>query len=208
MMNIVSKILLAVTALIVSAVSYANTGYYVQGDVLTSKMGVKDFSGTLKKNKVGTRIAVGKDNGNLRYQADYTYFGKVKDDTAITLSDGTVTVNVGRKDKFTAHSVGFSTIYDFDTKTALQPYVGLRLGVNLLDVDIVATATNVNTTYSATAVREERKTQVGIGALAGVQYNINSKFSVDAGVEYNYLGKAEKFKFNQYGASVGLRYNF
>lgn len=207
MMNIVSKILLAVTALIVSAVSYANTGYYVQGDVLASKMGVKDFSGTLKKNKVGARIAVGKDNGNLRYQADYTYFGEIKQNRSENVNMPVLgDVALKRKDQFNAHSVGFSTIYDFDTKTALQPYVGLRVGVNLLDVDIVGTASTA--TESSTTTREERKAQVGIGALAGVQYNINSKFALNAGLEYNYLGKAEKFKFNQYGANVGLRYNF
>lgn len=199
----IKKFLLAVTLAVTSVASFASSGLYVQGDVLPSKLELKADGASLKKNKAGARIAVGKDTGNIRYQADYAYFGKIKE----TDEDNDVFT-------YQAHSLGFSAIYDFDTKTALTPYVGGRLGVNLLkDTSIVSnssttTINGVTSQTSETSTHSETKVQVGAGVLAGVQYNINSQFAVNAGVEYNYLGKLEDVKYNQYGANIGVRYNF
>lgn len=180
----IKKFLLAVTLAVTSVASFASTGLYVQGDVLASKVDIKANGGGTKKNKTGGRIAVGKDTGDIRYQADYSYVGKIKDDNV----------------SVSGHSVGLSAIYDFDTKTALTPYVGARAGINVLNLD----AKTSNSSY------EERKTAIGAGVLGGVQYNINSQFAVNAGVEYNYLGKLDyaNAKVNQYGANIGVRYNF
>lgn len=182
----IKKFLLAVTLAVTSVASFASTGLYVQGDVLGSKVEAKD-SAKLKKNKAGARIAVGKDTGDVRYQVDYSYFGKIKSDNNIV--------------EVSAHSLGFSAIYDFDTKTALTPYVGARAGINVINFD----AKTASFSY------EERKTTIGAGVLGGVQYNINNQFAVNAGVEYNYLGKFDNnpnTKVNQYGANIGVRYNF
>lgn len=182
MMNIVSKILLAVTALIVSAVSYANTGYYVQGDVLASKLEMKDNEGTWKKNQTGGRVAVGKDTGAIRYQADYAFFGKLKETDEVDTYSWDI------------HSLGVSAIYDFNAVSGFTPYVGARLGVNSLKYK--------------DSEESLRKTKVGAGVLGGVQYDINKQLSINAGIEYNYLGKVDEVKANQYGANLGLRYNF
>lgn len=197
----IKKFLLAVTLAVTSVASFASSGLYVQGDVLGSKVELKD-TGKLKKNKAGVRVAVGKDTGDIRYQADYAYFGKITEDEFSAQS----------------HSVGFSAIYDFDTKTALTPYVGARLGVNALKIkdsnlETIETTDNTTTPPAVTVEKvghafSKTKTQVGAGVLAGVQYNINNQFAVNAGVEYNYLGKVDGVKFNQYGANIGVRYNF
>lgn len=192
----IKKFLLAVTLAVTSVASFASSGLYVQGDVLASKLEAKEDGEKFKKNTGAPRIAVGKDTGNIRYQADYTYFGKIKHSEVV----GSASHNA----ELTAHSLGFSAIYDFDTKTALTPYVGARLGLNVLNLDAKTkdTASSIET--------EERKTTVGAGVLGGVQYNINNQFAVNAGLEYNYLGKFEDSdtKVNQYGASIGVRYNF
>lgn len=44
--------------------------------------------------------------------------------------------------------------------------------------------------------------------MAGVQYHVNPNIAVDAGVEYNYLGKSGDVKFDQLGAKAGVRYSF
>lgn len=182
----IKKFLLAVTLAVTSAVSFASTGLYVQGDVVASKLEAKANGVTSKKNKTGFRVAVGKDTGNVRYEVDYTHFGKLKGQT------GSTSASVEHQ------GLGLSAIYDFDTKTALTPYVGARLGLNHLK-------TKLN---SPTLSGSTSDTKVGAGVLGGVQYNINNQFAVNAGVEYNFFGEFENIKFNQYGASVGVRYNF
>lgn len=193
------KQLLIATALTATSVAtFANTGLYVQGDLGASKLDVsikdEDGNGKLKKTSVAPRIAVGQDTGHIRYQADYTYFGKITDThTEENIVDSLET---------SAHSVGFSAIYDLDTKTAFTPYVGARLGLNVLNYDNNGTEEGI--AYS----ESERKVNVGAGVLGGVQYSINPNMALNAGLEYNYLGKVDGAKVNQYGANLGLRYNF
>lgn len=189
------KQLLIATALTATSVAtFANTGLYVQGDLGSSTLEAKADSEKLKKTSVAPRIAVGQDTGHIRYQADYTYFGKITDThTEENIVDSLET---------SAHSVGFSAIYDLDTKTAFTPYVGARLGLNVLNYD--NNGTEGTTAYS----ESERKVNVGAGVLGGVQYSINPNMALNAGLEYNYLGKVDGTKVNQYGANLGLRYNF
>ncbi|MFC0820989.1 opacity family porin [Moraxella marmotae] len=175
----------------------ANNGYYVQGNVGVSKLEAKEDGDKFKKNQTGFTLAVGKDTGAVRYVGDYTYFGKIKNDVVVSPTDY-------HHAKLVAHSLGLSAIYDFDNQSAFTPYAGARLGVNVLKLD---TNSRYNASYSSL---DERKTNVGAGVLAGVQYAVNPNLAVDAGVEYNYLGKVgnDDVKVNQYGAKVGLRYNF
>lgn len=203
------KQLLIATALTATSVAtFANTGLYVQGDLGASKLDVsikdEDGNGKLKKTSVAPRIAVGQDTGHIRYQADYTYFGKISDNYTETHGDVTATDS----GKITAHSLGFSAIYDFDTKTTLTPYVGARLGLNIISAEGKETERNANTNTFRSDSYSERKTKVGAGVLAGVQYSINPNMALNAGLEYNYLGKVDGTKVNQYGANLGLRYNF
>lgn len=200
--NGMKKLLLATLLAGTSSLAFANTftqDLYVQGSVGASKLEVKFDGEKAKDNNAGFQIAVGKDTGAVRYQADYTNFGKIEErvDYAPDNYDHT---------EFKVQSLGASAIYDFQTVSGFTPYAGIRLGVNQLEVEW-----NDSITPNGVVVTDsgsEKKTKVGIGALAGVQYAINQNLALDAGVEYNHLGKVEDVKFNQYGAKVGLRYNF
>ena len=180
------KLVLATLLAGLSTLAVANTSStYVQGDVMASNLSVR-AGGFDKVNDTvtGVRVAVGKDAGDMRYAADYTYFGKADD------------VKDGVKTKVTSNSVGFSAIHDFDTQTNLVPYVGARIGVNYVKSEV------------SNAVRKvsEDEIKLAAGATVGVQYNVSPAIALDAGVEYNYLGKG--VTHDQYGAKVGVRYNF
>lgn len=187
----------AVTALLVafSGTAFAQN-WYVQGDVGASKLEAKEKGEKYKDNATAFRIGAGKDSGNIRYAVDYTYFGKLQNNETYD----TDTHNA----ELLAHSVGVSAIYDFDTKTAFTPYVGARTAVNVLKFEVTETSPSSSENFS------ETKTQLGVGALAGVQYNFTPAMALNAGVEYNYLGKIgnSDAKINQYGVNVGFRYNF
>lgn len=182
---------------------------YVQGDVGLSKLEVKVEGEKFKDNNTGYSIALGKDMGTFRYQADYTDFGKITEnysdgDLAIMGNDeGTATLK--------AQSLGFSAIYDFKPVFSVTPYAGLRVGVNQLKGEDNSRSSTVDTNGQPIIIPDYesyKKTKVGVGVLAGVQYAFNPKLLLDAGVEYNHLGKLEDYKLNQYGVKVGLRYNF
>lgn len=202
------KLLLATLLVGTSTLAMANTGLYVQGDIGTSKLEAKVDGEKSKDNNAGYTIAVGKDTGAVRYQADYTNFGKIKEDG----SDGER--GTAGYDEWSstlkAQSLGVSAIYDFDTATGLTPYAGVRVGINQLKYDFHSVSTTIlnggliNINYSESA----KKTKVGAGVVAGVQYAFNPQLALDVGVEYNHLGKIDDLKMNQYGGKVGLRYNF
>ena len=111
-----------------------------------------------------------------------------------------------------AQSLGLSAIYDFDTVSGFTPYAGARVGINQIK-STVSTVTTT-TTGQSTTHSQKQENKVGFGVLAGAQYAINPQLSVDAGVEYNYLGQYDKLdtdsklKAHQYGVKVGLRHNF
>lgn len=180
-----------------SSVAFANTsGWYVQGDLGVSKLQGKDSSGQLKDDALTGRVAVGKDTGDVRIAGDYTYFGKAEQQSSIATISHNAEIN--------AHSVGLSAIYDFNTNSTLTPYVGARLGLNKIEFNSNTQVGSLNTSSYL-----EDKTTVGVGALAGVQYSVNPNIAINAGAEYNYLGKiANDAKVDQYSANVGLRYNF
>ena len=195
------KLLLATLLAGTSTLAVANpSNLYVQGDVLASKLELKEDGFKEKDNLTGVRVAVGTDTGAVRYVADYTHFGKSK------YSESYPNGDYARGD-LKVHSLGASAIYDFQTVSGFAPYAGARLGVNHLRFnwqDRDTTSNNQVVTDSGSM----KKTKVGLGAVAGVQYHINPNIAVDGGVEYNHLGKIDGLKVNQYGAKVGVRYNF
>lgn len=203
------KLLLATLLAGTSTLAMANTGLYVQGDIGTSKLEAKVDGEKSKDNNAGYTIAVGKDTGAVRYQADYTNFGKIKENGSdgergtASYEEWTGTIK--------AQSLGLSAIYDFNTTAGLTPYAGVRVGINQLKADYHDVSTAISATGELVDITDNssaKKTKVGAGVLAGVQYAFNPQMALDVGVEYNHLGKIDEFKVNQYGAKIGLRYNF
>lgn len=187
MMN---KFIFGLVLAVTSTATFANSNVYVQADVLPAKLDMTgDDVGEVFKtkfNRTGFRLAVGQDTGAVRYQGDYSFLGQKK--WADEEGNG----------KFNIQSVGFSVIYDFDTQSALTPYVGARAGVNVLNFKA----------NSETESESLRFTRVGAGVLGGVQYNFTPQIAANAGLEYSYLGKFDGLKVKHYGANLGLRYNF
>lgn len=206
------KLLLAALLTSTSTLAMAQIstdGLYVQGNVGVSKFNIKADGEKFKDNATQYTIAVGKDMGTARFQADYTNFGNFKENG----SSG----NRGEagyeewKDTLKFHSLGVSAIHDFKTARELMPYVGVRVGVNQLKFDYQNLDTEItpNGDLNTSKITESgKKNKIGVGAVAGVQYAFNPQLALDAGVEYHHLGKFDYAKVNQYGAKVGLRYNF
>lgn len=206
------KLLLATLLASTSTLTMAQMttdGLYVQGNVGVSKLNAKVDGEKFKDNATQYTIAVGKDMGTARFQADYTNFGNFKENGSKG-KRGEVRYEEW-KSSLKAHSLGVSAIYDFNTTTGLTPYAGVRVGANQLKFDSQDLHTNITLDGRLELVKDtesKKSNKVGVGAVAGVQYAFNPQLALDAGVEYHHLGKIVNAKVNQYGAKVGLRYNF
>ncbi|MDO4440709.1 MAG: opacity family porin [Moraxella sp.] len=196
---------------------------YVQGFVGASKLEAKfkEYDNRkVKDNDVSFGIAVGKAVGNVRYGVDYTNYGKLGESVSEVFEaddsydNGPYTETTKDELSVKASSVGLSAIYDFNTNTAFRPYVGVRAGVNKIKREYKETTAtdyqdaSLSDTLVTNESKKSSKTKVGAGVLAGVQYQFHPSMALDVGAEYNHLGKIDGDKINQYGAKVGLRYNF
>lgn len=214
------KIVIAAAIATLSTTAFAQ--HYVQGDVGYSKLELKIDNIKAKDNATSYTIAAGKDMGNIRYQVDYTNFGNFenrgeeKGSLAVVGSGMNAVGSSAWINTAKAQSLGASVIYDFQTVSGLTPYAGVRVGVNQLNYENTSSLA-INNPPTGIAVTSNsvsgKQIKVGAGALAGVQYAINPQLVLDVGVEYNHLGKfknniLDKTAFNQYGAKVGVRYNF
>lgn len=157
-----------------AAVSVAQAGVYVEGDVGVSKTKTDADSST----KVEPRVAVSYKLGNTRVAADYTHHGKI--------------------DGAKIQGLGASVFYDFDTHSEIEPYVGARVAANRFSYDHRADQ----------SFKSSSETKVGYGVVAGAKYKLDSKWYANGGVEYNRLGSFDDTKVNNYGAKVGLGYEF
>lgn len=191
---VMKKLLLATLLAGLSTLGFANN--YVQGDFGYGKLETKELGIKSKDDNAIARVAFGKDMGAVRYQGDYAYLGKLDKKQAIPGGHHYADLR--------AHSVGMSAIYDFPVQSEFVPYAGVRLGINHLDLKVDHVQGGKKAHYSESGVK------VGAGVLAGVQYQFNPNMALDVGAEYNHLGKigAHNAKVNQYGATVGVRYNF
>lgn len=188
MKKVLSVVALSVLAFSTAAQANGLTGWYVQGDLGVSRAHIK-FDGSdpsIKKTSFDPRVSVGTQIGDVRVAVDYTYIGKIKD----TEEDAELSLR--------AHSLGVSALYDFNLGSPVVPYVGVRLATNFVKSD-----------YKETGLSEsESKTKFGYGAIVGAQYKLSDRLAINAGLEYNHIGKFEGAKYNQYGLKAGLRYNF
>ncbi|OOF54758.1 hypothetical protein BKK56_08110 [Rodentibacter genomosp. 2] len=180
------KSLLALAIGTLAVASGASANWYVQGDLGVSKTKFTSYS-DLSKTKVEPRISVGYKLGNVRLAVDYTYHGKFSG------TDG-----FGDESTAKIQGLGFSAIYDIDLNSAITPYVGARLSANQFKI--------TNRTVNIFEDRSEIK--FGYGLVAGAKYQLSGNWYVNGGVEYNRLGSYEDTKINNYGAKLGVGYEF
>ncbi|OOF44716.1 opacity family porin [Rodentibacter trehalosifermentans] len=180
------KSLLALVIGALSVASTANADWYVQGDLGVSKTKFTSYS-ELDKTKVEPRISVGYKLGNVRLAADYTYHGKFSG-----------TDSFGDEVEAKIQGLGFSAIYDIDLNSAITPYVGARLSANQFKI----------TNRAANIFEDRSETKFGYGFVAGAKYQLGGNWYVNGGVEYNRLGSYEDTKVDNYGAKIGIGYQF
>lgn len=180
------------------ALADATKGFYVQADAGYSTVKIKDNSGeeefSDKAKGFSPRLSAGYDFGDFRVAADYTHHksierGEYEDDSHLYY-------------KLKFQSIGVSAIYDFNTNTPVKPYVGARLGINRVSLNSDEADPGFHHT------EHSRKTKMGIGALAGVSYEVTPNVALDAGYRYNYWGNFEETKIQSHEVSAGVRVKF
>ena len=175
------------------ALADATKGFYVQADAGHSTISLKDKDDgetfTIKNKGFTPRLSAGYDFGDFRVAADYTHYKTFKGIDEV--GDDEL---VHYKAKF--KSVGVSAIYDFNINAPVKPYVGARLGINHISVN------------REDETSSENETKMGIGALAGVSYEVTPNIALDAGYRYNYWGKFDGLKTQSHEVSAGVRVKF
>jgi len=187
------KKLLIATLLAGFAISAQAEGWYAQGDLGYSKVEIEYMDTGLNiidDSAFTQRISVGYDWGNWRAAVDYTNFGELER----SVSDGYNSATLSAKIK----SLGISAFYDFDMGKQFTPYVGVRLSSN----EFKLTGSSRGYYYTGSDSYTDRVG--GLGVIGGVQYKLTNNLDLNLGAEYNRLSA----ETNQFGANVGLRYNF
>lgn len=179
------KTVLAVALSTLTWMTTAQANWYGQGDFGYSNVKFSAYS-VLDETKKDPRISVGYDLGTFRLAMDYTHYGKFEG------------VDKGDKISAKAYGLGFSGLYDFPTASMVKPYAGVRLTQNVFKVE----------NSRAGRFRDHTENKFGYGVIVGAQYEFAPKWSLNGGVEYNRLGKFEDTRVNQYGAKVGVRFDF
>lgn len=190
----------------------ASANFYVQGDLGTSKVKWSGHGESVSKSGFSPSLSVGYKFTDFRLALDYTRYATIKynyvDHDYLGVDNA---VFESGKGKLKTDSFGLSAIYDINLNSALTPYVGARIAANRLSWDDNGIETHKMSggkeIISKTS-EKYRKTKIGYGVLAGVSYKFTDSLALNAGLEYNYLGKFDGDKGNQYGAKVGLRYEF
>lgn len=175
-------------AIVLSALAFstvANANWYAGADLGVSRVKFSEYS-NLNKTKLTPSINAGYDLGDWRLGIDYTYYGSFEG------------AGNGESVKAEIYSLGLSAFYDFNINSDITPYVSARISQNLFEVK--------NT--GANFFDDDNHYKFGFGASAGVNYKLAKNWSLNGAVEYNRLGKFEDTKVNQYGAKVGIRFDF
>lgn len=188
----------SVFAALLAAASFsavAASGVYVQGDAGISSLKLKESGFKLSSSEFSPRATVGYDfDNNLRAGIDYTHYKNISHTAGSVSSVEKTSVKV--------RSIGVSAVYDFPVSEKIKPYAGARLGINRVSSEYNETAANSSSHESY------RATKTGLGALAGVGFQVSDNLTVDAGYRYNYLGKFEDVKIHSNEFSLGLRAKF
>lgn len=176
---------------------------YVQASLGLSTTNAKESQAdvNLKDSDKAFSVAVGGKLNAGRYALDYTNFGEVEHE-----QKGFDVATDYSKRKLKTQSVGVSAFYDFTPVAQFTPYVGARLGVNKMNLDAKHRTTIGSSVYYASTA--QKKTQAGLGVVAGASYEVNPKWVIDGSVQYNYLGKLQNTKVDEHGAKIAVRYSF
>lgn len=168
-----------------------------------------DFERT--EDGVGAKVLFSKElPSNFRYGFDYSYFGDLTNVERYQAYNTFYRRDVDVRDEFNlaVHSVGVNVFYDFKNQSKLTPYVGVRGGVNLLKYDEERCVTVWSGNSGCTELYSDSETKAGVGGVLGVAYRTSPTMQWTVSGEYNYIGKIEEIKVDQYGINLGARMSF
>ena len=192
-----------VLAILMGAFALASTtasaNWYVQGDLGVSKIKSSGAdNGEISENKFSPSVSVGYRFVDWRLALDYTYYGKSDYDFGVDngIGNGDIKVN----------SFGLSAIYDINLNTTIKPYIGARIALNDVKWNEHAME-NINGQILKSS-DSDSSNKFGYGGFVGATYEFYPSWSLNGAIEYNRLAKINDVKINQYGAKVGVRYEF
>lgn len=173
-------LLLAGVACLFTANAEAGVSQYVSGKVSYDFNSVKlkgaaDGQGIvvrdhLNKKLIGTHVAYGVRAGYVRGELELNNSGNVKRNGVDGFSDGHF--------RLYKHSVMANAYFDYLTCTPWTPYVGAGIGTSYLKIGQGELG---KSTYN-----------LAWQAMAGLAYDINSHWTLDAGYRYADLGRVRK----------------
>ncbi|OSI34000.1 opacity family porin [Neisseria dumasiana] len=209
------KIFLTVFFLTLSVPAFSESGIYLQPETALSLIKIKSSKQLqYSENSFSPRLTAGYDFGNnFRIGLDYTYYrpfgfsdsGTFNHKIKITKKAKTnIKLKYQDEGEVRFKSMGISATYDFPVNKKIQPYLGVRLGFNRINVNIKKTLPQINKTLKF----NKKKNSFGAGASAGIGVKLNEKITLDVGYRYNYWGKFQHVKIHRNEFSTGLRIKF
>nr|AGL50871.1 Nla_18150 protein [Neisseria lactamica] len=211
-------------------------GFYVQADIglAREKLTNGGTNAEYKKQAVHPRFSAGYDFGQWRLALDYSRYRAIKKDAhASTKSQPFFETEYNAHNKVKSRSVGISAIYDFETQSPVKPYVGARLSVNHISIDFsddgyikntspvplpkqildnifpgIPTIQAGQTVPFAQTTNHIGITRLGVGATAGVSYEITKNAALDLAYHYDDWGRLEGNRVRTQEISGGIRYTF
>lgn len=173
--------------------SNPNQGFYVSATANMSHTKVDSDDGipSISNSKITPKIAVGYDFGAYRVELNYADLGKLKyQEHNDYYGDVAFTGKI--------KNLGVSAMYNFAPEKAFQPYLGARLMYTKFTSN--ASATILGESYSFS----DSEHRVGFGALAGVEYRLDSNLFAGVNVEYDRIAT----NAGSTSAGVSIRYKF
>ena len=141
----------------------------------------KKFMGWVSGGQISAGISPWSQNKNIRHEVSYYITDKKSNSVNLDISEPTLHA-LGIK----THSLMFNTFYDFKNNGRITPYVGAGIGMGFLDWDIMDVSL-LNSLFSYFS--SESAFTFSYALIAGAEYKLNKRFSLDLIARYFDLGK-------------------
>lgn len=160
------------------------------------------------KTAIGFALPVHAIRGNIRTEFEFGFGEKAQFDIANKAAPGVFDTKIKTQTYF------INAYYDFDTKSAFTPYVGIGAG-------IANTKSKATHNYGSGVISSsEHANNFAWNASLGGSYAFNKNLSLDVGYRYTDLGNLSslatsnshsykmKAKLSSYELLAGIRYSF
>lgn len=164
----------------------------------------------------GVYLGIGYEyNENLKIETEFFHTSSSKKKVNENYYVENNTVDIYSKLKYNSDAIFFNINYDLYKKNNFNLFAIGGAGVNLIKY---TTTENVKGTEEQTGVevvsnesKNKKNLSVAYKLGLGFGYDINEKITTEFRIDYTNLGKAEvkntKIKIDNYGISIGVKYN-